>query len=354
MDFVERHIRQVDAVVVSDYNKGLLTPMVLRRLVRSAAKRDVPILLDPNRGRDFSLYRHVTAITPNRFETQVATGILSEDARSIAAAARKLIRMLDLRYALITLDKDGIFLAGRDGTELAIPTEAKAVTDVTGAGDMVISTLAFVVAGGGGFEDAARLANVAAGIEVTKVGAVPVSRNEIINELMLKHRAQPQKVLPVSELVRVLRTHRQRREKIVFTNGCFDILHLGHVKFLDFARSQGDVLVVGLNSDRSVRAIKGLRRPIMPQGERAGLLAALESVDYVTMFEEPTPARLIRQVSPDVLVKGVDWRDKGVVGREFVEARGGKVVLAPLVEGKSTTRLVETILERFQRPKGKR
>jgi D-beta-D-heptose 7-phosphate kinase/D-beta-D-heptose 1-phosphate adenosyltransferase len=261
--------------------------------------------------------------------------------------------MLDLQYAVITLDKDGILVVGRDGTETAIPTEPKAVTDVTGAGDMVISVLALAVGGGGTFEDAARLANVAAGIEVTKIGAVPVSGKEIINELMHKDRAQPTKVLPIAELARVLKAHRQRREKIVFTNGCFDLLHTGHVQYLDFARSQGDVLVVGLNTDRSVRIIKGDRRPILPQEDRAKLLAALESVDYVVLFDEATPLRLIRQVRPNVLVKGVDWRDKGAVGREFMEANGGKVIWAPLVEGHSTTGIVETILERFQRPIGK-
>ena len=347
IETVERRIRGVDAIVISDYNKGLLSEPVLKSIIRRGAERKVPVLVDPNRGRDFALYRGVTAMTPNRFETEIATGIELDRPASVAAAAKKLIRTLGLRYAVITLDKDGILLCGKDGQQVAIPTEPKAVTDVTGAGDMVISVLALVVAGGGSFEDAARLANVAAGIEVTKIGAVPVSRREIVVELMLKHRARPEKVLPVSELLRALKTHRQRREKIVFTNGCFDILHAGHVHYLDFARSQGDLLVVGLNTDRSVRAIKGPRRPIVPQDERAWLLAALESVDYVTLFDEDTPIKLIRQVRPDVLVKGEDWRDKGVVGRKFVEAHEGKVVLAPLVKGRSTTRIVETILERF-------
>ena len=347
--FVERTLRKVDAVVISDYNKGLLSPLVLRSIIESGAKRHVPVLLDPNRGRDFALYRGVTAMTPNRFETETATGIALDSPESAATAARKLVRMLGLRYAVVTLDKDGIMLAGRNGITEAIATEPKAVTDVTGAGDMVISVMALVVAWGGSFEEAARLANVAAGIEVTKIGAVPVSRKEIVNELLLKHREQPNKVLAVPDLLRVLKTHRQRREKIVFTNGCFDILHSGHVHYLDFSKAQGDLLVVGLNTDRSVRAIKGPTRPIVTQRERAWLLSALESVDYVTLFDETTPIKLIRQVRPDVLVKGEDWRDKGVVGREFVEAHGGKVVLAPLVQGRSTTRIVETILERFQK-----
>lgn len=347
--FVEHAVRQVDAVVVSDYNKGLLSPQVLKALIQNSRRRKVPVLLDPNRGRDFSLYRGVTAMTPNRFETQVATGIRVEDTATAHTAARRLVRELDLDYAVITLDKDGIFLLGRDGTELAIPTEPKDVTDVTGAGDMVISVLALVVADGGQMEDAARLANIAAGIEVTKLGAVPVSRQEIIAELMLRHRAQPKKVLSLAELLSVIKTHRQQREKIVFTNGCFDILHAGHVQYLEFAKAQGDVLVVGLNTDASVRAIKGAQRPFVPQEDRARLLAALESVDYVTMFDEPTPLQLIRKVRPDVLVKGADWRDKKVVGREFVEAYGGRVVLAPLVKGRSTTRIAETIVERFQK-----
>jgi D-beta-D-heptose 7-phosphate kinase/D-beta-D-heptose 1-phosphate adenosyltransferase len=351
MGFVERNVAKVGAVVVSDYNKGLLSPPVLRAIIHSSARHKVPVLLDPNRGRDFSLYRGATAVTPNRFETEIATGITLADEASALAAARKLIRMLKLQYAVITLDKDGIYLCGRNGKGALIPplTEPKAVTDITGAGDMVISVLGLLVAGGVGFEDAARLANVAAGIEVTKIGVVPVSRMEIINELMFKHRFQPEKVLSAGDLARVLKTHRQRKEKIVFTNGCFDILHIGHVRYLDFARAQGDILVVGVNTDRSVRVLKGEHRPIVPQEDRARLLASLESVDYVTLFNEDTPLKLIRKVRPDVLVKGEDWRDKGVVGQDVVEAAGGKVALAPLVKGRSTTNVVETILRRFRK-----
>ncbi|MCX5675521.1 MAG: D-glycero-beta-D-manno-heptose 1-phosphate adenylyltransferase, partial [Planctomycetota bacterium] len=224
-----------------------------------------------------------------------------------------------------------------------VPTRARPVYDVTGAGDMVIAVLAMAVASGATLLDAVRLANVAGGLEVEKFGVQTVSREEIVSELLSEARRSSDKVRSLGNLLVDLGRHRARGEKIVWTNGCFDVIHAGHIEFLEFAGRQGDVLVLGLNSDSSVRANKGPDRPICRQEDRARVLAALEAVDYIVLFDARTPQRLIETVRPDVLVKGEDWRRKGVVGRTFVESYGGRVVLAPLVKGLSTTALVDRI-----------
>jgi D-beta-D-heptose 7-phosphate kinase/D-beta-D-heptose 1-phosphate adenosyltransferase len=224
-----------------------------------------------------------------------------------------------------------------------IPTRPRLVYDVAGAGDMIISVMAMALAAGASRADAVRLANVAGGIEVQTFGVQTVSREEIVAELLDEARRGGDKVRSRANLAVDLNRHRAQRERIVFTNGCFDILHAGHIEFLEFAARQGDVLVVGLNTDASVRRNKGPTRPICSQGHRARVLAALEVVDYIVFFDEPTPARIIETVKPDLLIKGEDWRDKGVIGREFVESRGGRVVLAPLVKGLSTSALVRRI-----------
>jgi D-beta-D-heptose 7-phosphate kinase/D-beta-D-heptose 1-phosphate adenosyltransferase len=222
----------------------------------------------------------------------------------------------------------------------------KDVYDVSGAGDMVLSVFGFVVGSKNSFEDAAMIANVAAGVEVGKIGAVPVSKSEILSELMGGSNPLYAKIKVLNELEEILNRHRKENKKIVFTNGCFDILHVGHIEYLKFSRKQGDVLVIGLNTDRSVREQKGDKRPFVSEDERARLISALEDVDYVILFDDLTPEKLIRRVKPDVLVKGEDWKEKGVVGREFVESYGGKVILAPLVKDVSTTDIVSRILER--------
>jgi len=344
--YVTKVIRRCDCVLLADYNKGLLGRSLIRAIVSRARRHGVPVIVDPKRD-DFSIYAGATAITPNRFETQIASGIAVEDEKSAAAAARKLAKEHGFEHVIITLDKDGMYVYSGRGAGTMLTTVPTDVTDVTGAGDMVISAIGLAVAGGFDYDDAARLANVAAGIEVRKMGVAPVSRREIIRELHIQLKRQTDKILHRDEIEDILKTCRQRGEKIVFTNGCFDLLHAGHVSYLQFARSQGDVLVLGLNSDKSVRKIKDSGRPILAESERARILAGLESVDYIVLFDEPTPINLIRRVKPDVLVKGEDWRHKGVVGREFVESYGGAVVLAPLVPGESTTDIIRRVLDRY-------
>ena len=293
--------------------------------------------MDPIRNSDYSHYRGATLLTPNRLETELASGRKIGDAGSLAQISREMMSRLDLEALAITLDREGAYLAERGRRGRMIPTRPRNVFDNAGAGDMFISALAAAVASGAGLADAVALANVAGGIEVEKFGVQTVSREEIANDLM----ATGGKLRSLRELAADLKRDRRNGLKIVFTNGCFDLLHHGHVEYLEFARTQGDRLVVGLNGDGSVRRLKGAGRPLVGEAERARVLAALAAVDYVVIFDGATPAKLIRAVRPDVLVKGEDWRAKGVVGSDFVASYGGKVVLAPLAEGASTTGLIE-------------
>ena len=343
---IEDKIQQVDIVLISDMNKGLLSRRILDAVIKSGKDHNVPVIVDPGLTKDYGIYRGATAITPNRFETKLSTGIKITDVNSMKSAGRKLLEENLFEYIIITADKDGMFLYSRDGKCKLISTVPKDVYDVSGAGDMVLSVFGFVVGSKNSFEDAAMIANVAAGVEVGKIGAVPISKSEILSELMGGSNPLYTKIKVLDELEEILNRHRKENKKIVFTNGCFDILHVGHIEYLKFSRKQGDVLVIGLNTDRSVREQKGDKRPFVSEDERARLISALEDVDYVILFDELTPEKLIRRVKPDVLVKGEDWKKKGVVGREFVESYGGKVILAPLVKDVSTTDIVSRILER--------
>ncbi|MHC4478342.1 MAG: D-glycero-beta-D-manno-heptose 1-phosphate adenylyltransferase [Planctomycetota bacterium] len=335
-----------DIVCLQDYDKGLLGSSLCEQMIRSAQQANKKILVDPCLIRDYTKYRGATVITPNRKEASAAVGFEIETVDAAAQAAKDLADKYGFEAVVITLDKEGAYLKTEKLSEI-MPTRGRSVYDVTGAGDIVLATLAVTLAAGCEYKTAVELANITGGIEVEKFGAVPVTIEEIINEIISEHRGKAGKIRPIDVLIEQLDWHRRRNETIVFTNGCFDVLHRGHIEFLRFARSQGAVVVVGLNSDNSVRAIKGPDRPVNNQYDRASVLAALETVDYITVFDEPDPLNLIKKVKPDVLVKGKDWAEKGVVGREFVESNGGTVVLAPLVEGKSTT----SVIERMKSPR---
>lgn len=341
---LEAALEGADAVLVSDYGKGVCTPELLQWVTQAGRERSIPVVVDP-KGRDFRRYRGATCLTPNRPETRLATGIAVEEGDLEAAerAATHLVDELGLDFVLITLDREGMYLKVADGAGLHIPTTPREVFDVTGAGDMVLSALAVALASGATPEEAAGLANVAAGIEVEHFGVVSVTREEILSRLASGGGATASKRVDRARLGPVLDRLRAEGRRVVFTNGCFDILHAGHVRYLQAARREGDVLIVGLNSDESVRSIKGPERPIHNEGDRVEVLSGLACVDHVVVFDEDTPLALIEAVQPHVLVKGEDWRDKGVVGREVVEANGGKVVLLPLLEGRSTTNVVRRL-----------
>ncbi len=330
-------LQKADAVLVSDINKGLLTPNILRNLIDTANRRSIPVIVDPRLSKDYSIYRGATILTPNRFETETATGIKLTDRDAWRAASEMLIEKLDLKACLITLDREGMYLAERGGHNTYVPTAPRDVYDVTGAGDVVLTFLGFLTAAGLGFPAAAKIANLAAGIEVGRLGTEIISREDMARALQPDHQQHEAKILSDDELMIALERERREGRKIVFTNGCFDLLHAGHLQILGFSRAQGDVLVVGLNSDRSVRELKGPDRPVYNANDRARLLAALEMVGYVVVFDDVRAEQIIRRVRPDVLIKGEDWRGKTLDGQEFVESYGGRVVLAPLLQGHSTT-----------------
>jgi len=340
LDAFQSHLTECDVVCLQDYNKGLLQEDFCRRLIRAARKANKPVLVDPPLGQDYSKFAGATLMTPNRKEASTAVGFAIEtidDARRAAVALRDRLAM---EAAVITLDKEGVYYCSADAAE-HLPTIPRTVYDVTGAGDMMLAMTAVAIAAGADLRTALQLANIAGGLEVEKFGVATVSVDEIVNEILTRHRGKTGKIHDRQTLPMELDYHRKQHETIVFTNGCFDVLHRGHIEYLQFCKRQGDIVVVGLNSDSSVRQLKGPTRPINNQHDRAALLAALECVDYVTIFDEPDPLNLIMAVRPDVLVKGADWAQKGVIGREFVESYGGRVELAQLVEGKSSTLTIE-------------
>jgi len=345
---LEEMVPTVDAVLVSDYDKGVCTPELMQAVIRVGRAAGKPVLVDPIRCKPgqsphpYEKYRGCSTMTPNRLEASLATGLPVRTSEEALQVARSLLQSYELEASIITLDKDGMALVQRSGAKSLFPTRPRQVYDITGAGDMVLSVLGMALAAGADFPTAIRLANVAGGLEVEKIGVAPVTREEMIQDLEQASRHDPahilsNKVLTLQSLEQEIERQRANGRRVVFTNGCFDLLHAGHVQYLQEAKAQGDSLVVGLNSDESIRRLKGPTRPINCQSERAAVLAALASVDYVTVFDDSTPLELILTLRPDVLVKGADYRREEVVGAHEVESWGGRVHLAGLKPGCSTT-----------------
>jgi D-beta-D-heptose 7-phosphate kinase/D-beta-D-heptose 1-phosphate adenosyltransferase len=325
-----------DLALVSDYNKGTMTPRVCRSLIDGFRRRGRPVIVGL-KSRDIGKYARATGASLNRAELALVSGV-----DDVTAGAKKIVRRLGLEFLAVTLGERGMQVFGRRGPAVTLDAVARQVYDVTGAGDTVLAAFGTAYACGLSLEECALMANAAAGIVVGKVGTATVTRDELLDHAVPGDEAR-RKVVDLTSLLRALEGDRKQGRRIVFTNGCFDLLHAGHLSLLRFARSRGDVVVVGLNSDRSVRALKGASRPIQRAAERAGLLAALECVDYVTLFNEDSPERLIRRVRPDVLVKDEDYAGKKVAGREYVTSNGGRVEFAPRLRGYSTTDLVTRI-----------
>lgn len=333
-----------EIVCLEDYDKGLIGEPLACEIIAEAHRRKRRVLVDPARLGSYERYRGADVITPNRDELSLASGRPCDSIEAVAAAGQGILEEYGFRAVAATVDRDGAVLIERGRGWRHLPTIPRTVYDNTGAGDAVLAMLAAAVAGGADLENATRLANIAGGLEVEKFGCVPITADEVLAELRIEHRLRNGKLATVEELVGELQLRRDRGETVAFTNGCFDILHAGHVDLLQRARREASLLVVGLNSDASVRRQnKGEDRPINAFEHRASVLGALECVDYVVGFDEANPELLIRRVRPDVLVKGEDWAGKGVVGQEFVESIGGRVVLMPLVEGLSTTTMIERI-----------
>ncbi len=340
-------IRDADIVLVSDYDKGVCTPALLRVAVEGAKARGIRVIADPTRGGDYAKYRGCSSMTPNRLEAGLATNRTIHTNHDALASAAHLRDALGLEAGLVTLDKDGIAFAHRDGRTTIFPTRPRQVYDITGAGDMVMAALGLALAAGADYDPAIRLANVAGGLEVEKIGVATVSRDEILADLLhapfrtAERVPGAAKVTALPHLLAELESRRRNGQTVAFTNGCFDVLHAGHVQYLAEARRQADCLVVALNSDESVKQLKGPTRPLNKVDARALVLASLQDVDYVTIFADKTPAAVIEAVRPDVLVKGADYRKSDVVGAAFVEGYGGRVHLADLRDGFSTTSLIE-------------
>ncbi|MEN8303378.1 MAG: D-glycero-beta-D-manno-heptose-7-phosphate kinase [Campylobacterota bacterium] len=330
-------ISSFDIVVLSDYGKGVLTDELCQSIIKLANSHGIKVVVDP-KGNNFSKYRGAYLLTPNKKEAILATDIEINDEATLKEALVKLKNEVDLDVSLITLSEDGI--ATYDSELKRFPTVAKEVFDVTGAGDTVIASIAFAISAGKSIEETASFANLAAGVVVGKIGSATVTIDEIEEyEASLHKSTSDAHIKSFDEIKTIVNRYRSNGKRVVFTNGCFDILHVGHVKYLQVAKSFGDILIVGLNSDESVSRLKGPSRPVNIAEDRAYLLAALEAVDFVVPFGEDTPYDLIKMIEPDVLVKGGDYEGKEVIGTEFAR----ELKLVDFVDGKSTTKTIEKI-----------
>lgn len=340
---IDAHIGACQAVVVSDYGKGVCTPAVLAHLFRVARQAGVPVFVDP-KSTDYARYKGATCITPNAKELAAASGMPVDTAAHVEAAASKVMAQADAQAILATRSEKGMMLVRRGGEVLAVPARAREVFDVSGAGDTVIATMALAVGAGMSFEQGMRVANAAAGVVVGKLGTATADIQEVLHEL--EEQSGPDEVphlLPLGAACAQVARWQARGLRVGFTNGCFDIIHPGHISLLAEARSACDRLVVALNTDASVRRLKGDTRPVNSLESRAAVMAAIRYVDAVVAFDEDTPLELIRALMPDVLVKGADYRPEQVVGADIVLAAGGRLVLANLQQGHSTTSTIGRI-----------
>lgn len=323
-------LQDYDIVLLSDYGKGILTHKICQNIIKSCKLAKKMVLIDP-KGSDYSKYKGATLLTPNKKEASLAVGFDINSDESLKKAIKALKYEFDLEYSLITISEDGIALY--NGEFEIFPALAKEVFDVTGAGDSVLATLGYCLGSKQNIKDAIKTANLAAAVVVGKVGSADATFDEI---QALTTGGFMRKIKSLDEITQI--SQNRGKNRLIFTNGCFDILHLGHIEYLQKARSFGDMLIVGLNSDRSIKALKGETRPVNGELDRASLLAALEFVDFVVIFDEDTPLNLIKAIKPDILVKGADYKGKEVVGSEICEVK-----LVDFVDGKSTTKIIERI-----------
>lgn len=324
-------------IILSDYAKGVLSRQVVGEIIKLAKEKNIKVLIDP-KGRDFSHYRNAYMLTPNRKELSEVTGLSVRSAEDAEKAARQLIDAHQLEGVLAKLGSDGVCLVMKDMAAVHLHASAREVFDVSGAGDTVVATLALGLAGGLDVADAAALANIAGSIVVGKIGTATVTREELARELVHDQtRQNEEKLLSLAEVSEMAERWRKQGLKVGFTNGCFDLLHPGHVSLLRQAKAACDKLVVGLNSDASVKQLKGESRPIQNETARAAVLGSLAAVDNIVIFAEETPLNLIKIIRPGVLVKGADYSKDQVVGGDLVQGWGGQIILANLVDGHSTT-----------------
>lgn len=344
LDCVLPLIIHADAIIISDYRKGTLTPLVLKQTIETAKKHNIRIFVDP-KGGDYNKYIGADFIKPNRRELELLTRINCNNFEGVSKAATFLSDKTGSNV-LVTLSQDGMVLFKIDGTKFVLPTEAKAVFDVSGAGDTTIAAFVFALSHGETQEDAARFANISSGIAVSKVGTATVSLHEIIVAVNQHHTSTVVELHKQADLLsasNISDDWRKQGLKIGFTNGCFDLLHPGHISLLRGAAAECDRLIVGLNSDTSIRRLKGPYRPIQGELARAEVLSAIECIDLVVVFDDDTPLSVIQTIRPDVLIKGSDYEEKDIIGGNFVKANGGSIVRVQILEGHSTSNLVKRL-----------
>lgn len=340
LKLVSQHLESANALVLSDYAKGCLSEP--QAFIEMARQKNIPVVVDP-KGTEFSRYRGATLLTPNMSEFQGVVGVCSDE-DIIVARAHELIEQLDLEALLVTRSEQGMTLIQKGQPELHLPAKAKEVYDVTGAGDTVVAAIAAALASGSSLPDACVLANAAAGVVVGKLGTSTVNVNEL-TQAVGKDTDVGIGVMTEEQLKIAVNTAKMRGDKIVMTNGCFDILHAGHVSYLESAASLGDRLIVAVNSDESVKGLKGSGRPINNLERRMSVLSALASVDWVVPFGEDTPERLISEILPDLLVKGGDYKQEDIAGGKQVIANGGEVQVLNFEDGISTTNIIKEIVK---------
>ena len=337
IDTFNKIVKDYEVILLSDYGKGVLTNQLTQSLINIAKKHNKKVLIDP-KGIDYLKYKDAYLLTPNKKEASIATKINIVDDASLTDAIVELKSMCNLGVSLITLSEHGIAIY--DNELRTHPIIAKEVFDVTGAGDTVLASLGFAIACGFNIDEAVEFSNLAGGVVVGKIGSATTTLNEVIEyESSLNKSSSDKHIKTQIEIARLSEELKSKGKKIVFTNGCFDLLHAGHISFLETAKNFGDILILGLNSDRSVTTLKGKERPINIQADRAYILAALEVVDYVVIFDEDTPYELIKSIQPHILVKGGDYRGKEVVGQDIA----GELKLVEFIDGKSSTKTIEKI-----------
>ncbi len=341
LNAIEPHLKDVDVILVSDYAKGVCADQLVANLARLARDASVPVLADPACGMDYRRYQGCACILPNRHEAGIALGRRIETPEQGIQAARDLMS-LGFPSVAVTLDRDGIAWADAEGCRL-FAVRPRQVYDITGAGDVVLATLGYGIAAGGDWPTAIALANLAGGLEVERLGVTPITRDELIAEVARARLPENEKIVSLERLDVELQRRRRSGQRIAMTNGCFDLLHPGHIASLEFAAEQGDCLVVGLNSDRSVRVLKGPERPIIAEPGRVAMLAALGCVDYVVVFDDESVAGLVERVAPDLLVKSAEYVSDDIPGSAFVRQHGGQVIFAPMDDSYSTSSLVSKI-----------
>lgn len=347
LDQLKHCLPRIDGVILSDYAKGVLRPDLCASVMTAAARKGIPVLVDP-KGHDFSKYRGAFLLTPNKKELAEATQMPVQSESDIRKAVERLLALVECQAILVTRGEEGMSLYRAGGEETHIQAEVRDVFDITGAGDTVISMFGRVFFAGADSLPAAQLANIAAGVKVGKLGTATVTTEEIVGWFRQRENQSKEKVVELSQLKQIVSLQHSQGKRVVFTNGCFDLLHVGHVHFLKKAKALGHLLIVAINDDASVKSLKGNGRPLINAADRARIIAALESVDYVVTFSGLTPLHMIEELMPDVLVKGGTYKLEEVVGRREVEKYGGRVELIPTVDNQSSSQIMKDIATRYR------